>query len=141
MTVLYTPEILGLTMALFNFPLDETVPLRAGARSRSCGSTLDLGLDVDEGGQIRAVGLRCQACAIGQASAAIFAGSAAGRSSETVLAVASALESWLANEGPLPDWPGLQALVPAREYPARHGAVMLVWNAAVQILTSQQAAH
>ncbi|WP_260921839.1 hypothetical protein [Novosphingobium sp. 9] len=37
-------------------------------------------------------------------------------------------------EGALPEWPGLDAIAAARDYPARHGAVMLVWDAALDIL-------
>jgi hypothetical protein len=34
----------------------------------------------------------------------------------------------------LPDWPGLTAIAAARDYPARHGAIMLAWQAARQLL-------
>jgi hypothetical protein len=46
----------------------------------------------------------------------------------------SAVADWLGGEGPMPDWPGLSRIAAARDYPARHGAVMLPWNAALQVL-------
>lgn len=134
--VLYTPEVLGLATSLARFRLDDTLVLRADARSRSCGSTLTLGLAFDAAGHVETVGLRSQACAIGQASAAIFAEAVAGRSADDILATARALEAWLGGEGDLPEWPGLAAIAAARDYPGRHGALMLPWTAAVQLLST-----
>lgn len=135
-TVLYTPDILALAISLSDFPLDDRVPLRAVARSRSCGSTLELGLALDDMGKVNAVGLRCQACAIGQASAAIFAEGVSGRSRDQIVGVARDMVQWIEGHAAMPDWPGLDVLAPAREYPARHGAALLVWHAALKILSS-----
>lgn len=133
-TVLYTPEVLALATSLAAHRLDHTLPLSAEARSRSCGSTLAMGLALDDQGRIARLGLRSQACAIGQASAAIFAQAAQGRSAADILLVADSVEQWLVGEGPLPEWPGFEAIAPARGYPGRHGAILLPWNAARQIL-------
>jgi NifU-like protein involved in Fe-S cluster formation len=132
--VLYTPEVLGLATGLAAYRLDDTLPLRADARSRSCGSTLTLGLALDTDGHIARVGLRSQACAIGQASAAIFAQGAQGRSSDEIVATAHAMERWVAGEGDMPAWPGLALIAAARDFPGRHGAIMLPWTAALQLL-------
>lgn len=134
--VLYTPEVLGLATSLAAYRLDDDLVLRADARSRSCGSTLTLGLALDEEGRVARVGLRSQACAIGQASAAIFAQAVQGRSRDQVVATAHAISSWLAGEGAQPDWPGLGVIAPARDYPGRHGALMLPWTAALQLLST-----
>jgi len=134
-TVLYTPEVLALTTVLATYRLDDTLVLRSEARSRSCGSTLTLGLALDGQGRVERVGVRSQACAIGQASAAIFAQAALGRSTEEIEAAAHAVTRWLAGEGELPDWPGLVTIAPARDYPGRHGALLLPWNAALQLLS------
>jgi NifU-like protein involved in Fe-S cluster formation len=132
--VLYTPEVLGLATGLAAYRLDDTLPLRADARSRSCGSTLTLGLALDTDGKIARVGLRSQACAIGQASAAIFAQGAQGRSTDEIVATAHAVERWVSGEGDMPPWPGLDLIAAARDYPGRHGAIMLPWTAALQLL-------
>jgi NifU-like protein involved in Fe-S cluster formation len=133
-TVLYTPEVLGLATSLAAFPWDETLPLRGDARSRSCGSTIALGLATDADGRIDRVALRSSACAIGQAAAAIFAAAAPGRDAREIERAEQAIAAWLAGEGALPDWPGLTAIAAARDYPARHGAIMLAWQAARQLL-------
>lgn len=133
--VLYTPAVLALAIELARHPLGDALPLRAEARSRSCGSIITLGLQVDAAGIVSDVGLRSQACAIGQASAAIFAGAARGRDRAQIFAARDAVAAWLAGEGALPDWPGLAAIEAARDYPARHDAVMLPWDAAVRALS------
>lgn len=132
--VLYTPEVLGLATGLAAYRLDDTLPLRADARSRSCGSTLTLGLALDTVGHIARVGLRSQACAIGQASAAVFAQGAPGRSTDEIVATAHAVERWVSGEGDMPPWPGFDLIAAARDYPGRHGAIMLPWTAALQLL-------
>ena len=133
-TVLYTPEVLGLATSLAAWPWDDGLPLRGEARSRSCGSTLRLGLATDDAGRIARIGLRAQACAVGQAAAAIFAAGALGRNAADIAQADRAIAGWLAGEGPLPDWPGIGAIAPARDYPGRHSAIRLAWTAASDLL-------
>lgn len=134
--VLYTPEVLALATVLARYPLGDDLPLRGAARSPACGSRIELGLACDAQGRIERVGLRAQACAVGQASAAIFAAGAHGQDRASLAAVLSAMEAWLRGDGALPDWPGLVALAPARAYPGRHGAILLPWKAALEALPS-----
>ncbi len=133
---LYTPQILELATSLAGHGWDDSLPLKASARSRSCGSTLELGLATGADGRIERTGLRSQACAIGQAAAAIFARAASGRSADEIRSAHAAMRDWLAGEGQLPDWPGLDAIAPARDYPGRHGAILLAWQAAEEALSS-----
>jgi NifU-like protein involved in Fe-S cluster formation len=134
--VLYTPEVLGLAIALARYPLTADLPLRGEARSKSCGSTIALGLALAADGTIARIGVRTQACAIGQAATAIFAQAAAGMTAEAIERTGGELVAWLAGEGPLPDWPGLEGIAAVRDYPARHGAVLLPWSAATQALST-----
>jgi NifU-like protein involved in Fe-S cluster formation len=128
---LYSPELLGLAAGLAGFPMTGDLPLRAEARSRSCGSVIALGLALGDDGRIARIGMQISACAIGQASAALLAQGAAGHCAETIETAALGLEAWLASEEEaLPDWPGIDALAPAREHPGRHGALLLPWTAA-----------
>jgi NifU-like protein involved in Fe-S cluster formation len=135
---LYTPELLALTLELAEHPWDEDLPLTGRARSKSCGSTLELGLSLDAAGLIERLGLRVRACAVGQATAAIFAGGAKGRDREGIETARAAMLAWLAEAGPEPDWPGIAAVEAARHYPARHGAMMLAWDAALDALSTEQ---
>ena len=81
--------------------------------------------------------MKAQACAIGQAAAAIFAEAAAGRSGNDIAEAESAIRAWLAGEAALPDWPGLETLTAAQAYPARHGAILLAWQAARELLHTE----
>lgn len=134
-TVLYTPEVLGLATSLAEFAWDDSLPFHGSARSRSCGSAITLGLSTDAEGRIADVGIRSQACAVGQASAAIFAQGARGRDAADIRAAHETIMQWLAGSAAMPDWPGLSAITPAREYPARHAAILLAWQAASEILS------
>jgi NifU-like protein involved in Fe-S cluster formation len=133
-TVLYTPKVLGLATSLAGYPWDGSLPLQAEARSKSCGSTITLGLSTGADGRIDRVAVRASACAIGQAAAAIFAAAAVGRSAHDIHEAERALAAWLADGGALPDWPGIEAIAAARDYPARHAAILLAWQAARQLL-------
>ena len=134
--VLYSPEILAAAVGLADFPLDPALPLQGEARSRSCGSMLRVGLLLDEQGHIARIGCRAQACAVGQAAAKIFASAAPGRSAAEIVSARDVLALWLTGEGAAPDWPGIALLDAARDYPARHGAILLAWDAALAALAS-----
>ena len=131
---LYTPEVLALATSLAGYPFDAAMPLTGSARSASCGSTLAMSLRLDAEGRIAALGLRPQACAIGQAAAAIFAGAARGHNAQSIAHAKGQLDRWLAGEAELPDWPGMALLTAAKDYPGRHGAIRLAWLAAGELL-------
>ena len=140
--VLYTPEVLGLATSLAGFPIDDSLPIHGEARSASCGSSLKVALALDEAGRIVRVGLMAHACAVGQAAAAIFAQAAPGRSAGEIAAAEQAIAAWLGGASGasaatgLPDWPGLSAIAAAAAYPARHGAILLGWRAALAALSA-----
>jgi NifU-like protein involved in Fe-S cluster formation len=134
--VLYTPQVLALATSLADFPWNDAMPLQGSARSKSCGSTLVLGLRTDAEGRIADIAIRSQACAIGQASAAIFAAAAKGADAARIAEADEQISAWLAGTGDMPDWPGIEAIAAAREYPARHGAIKLAWQAARDLLPS-----
>ena len=67
---LYSPELLALAIELADFPFDPQARVTGEARSRSCGSTIALSSARPD--RIERLGLRVSACAVGQASAALF---------------------------------------------------------------------
>lgn len=132
---LYSPALLALAVELAHYPYDAKAQLTGHARSRTCGSTVDISL---AGGEvITHPGLKVTACAVGQAAAAIFARGSAGKSRDDCAATLSGLRDWLSGVGGLPGWPGLEALVAAREYPGRHEAILLPWRAAMDALCKE----
>jgi NifU-like protein involved in Fe-S cluster formation len=100
--------------------------------SRVCGSTVTVDIAL-EGERITAIGLEAQACALGQASAAIFAAHAIGAYAAEVRRARDALAAMLRAGGPPPDgrfWE-LRHLEAVRDYPPRHASTMLAFEAAV----------
>jgi len=133
---LYTPELLALAVDLAKWPRIVEAPFHGDARSPTCGSTLAMDLALDGAGRIERLGMAVRACAVGQASAAIFAREVHGRRVGDIAQALDQLEAWLAGDGALPEWPGLAPIEPARAYPARHGAMLLPWKAALAALSS-----
>ncbi|UAB77155.1 iron-sulfur cluster assembly scaffold protein [Erythrobacter sp. SCSIO 43205] len=137
---LYTPELLELATALADFPLTGDFDYRAQGRSRTCGSTIEVGVDLDPDGVLTRIGLQVNACAIGQSSAAILALNAKGRTANDFRRTLKAIEEWLSGDGSsqenLPNWLGFEALAPAHPHKGRHGALLLAWTAINQALSS-----
>ena len=133
---LYTPRLLGLAASLYGFPFDENAPFVGEARSKTCGSAISVSVETRADGAITRTGMAVKACAIGQGSAAILAEGARGRSAQDIAATTRQIEAWLQNEGPLPDWPGFDALEPALQHSGRHGALLIPWIAINDALSS-----
>src|SRR5690606_17201309 len=75
---LYNRDILALAVATADYPLPAKPRRRASLRAPLCGSRIIVDLDADKEGRITAVGLHVEACALGQASAALLARHAPG---------------------------------------------------------------
>jgi len=76
-----------------------------------------------------------QACAFGQASAALVEHYAAGRDHAEVASAMLQLSRWLSgHQEDAGEWPGLTALEPARARQTRHGAIILPFRALLAAL-------
>ncbi len=137
---LYTPELLALAMELAHHPLDDALPLMGEARSAACGSVLSLCASLDRAGRIDGLGLQARTCAVGQASAAIFARHAHGCKADQIAQAGRMLRYWLSGEREPPAWGDIAMLEPARGYVGRHGAILLPWLAAGSALSTTPAA-
>lgn len=133
---LYTPRMLMLSARLADFPLVDALPLKATARSKTCGSAIELALETDADGLITRIGMQVTACAVGQSSAAILANAIAGKSQPDIAVTRDEIANWLSGKGSPPDWPDFDTLHAVREYTGRHGALLLPWNAAIDALSS-----
>lgn len=102
----------------------------AEKRSPICGSRVTVDVDTDAEGRVARVGMLVQACALGQASASLLGAGVLGRSANDIAEARDALTAWLAGEGPLPGWPGLELFVPALPHRARHASIRLAFDAA-----------
>lgn len=119
---LYSREVLRLAMSL---PHDDRIDepfVSATRRSPVCGSQISVDAVLSDG-RIAAIALRARACALGQASAAILRKTAIGLSPKQIEAVEQQLRSALTGVGEMPA--EFEVLAYARDYPARHGAILL----------------
>ena len=123
---LYTIEILRLAASLPEPVQLDRADGSASERSPTCGSTVRAEVRLAPGGRIEALSQTVEACAFGQASAAVVAAAAAGKTLDDVVTASGQLALWLAGDRPdPPEWPGFEALAPARSRASRHGAILL----------------
>ena len=126
----YTTEILRLAASIPHLGRLENPDSEIELRSPTCGSRIRVGVRLDGRGRIVALGQEIEACAFGQASAALMGANAIGRGADELHGALGSFEQWLAGERGEPgDWPGLTALAPARSRVGRHGAMLLPFRA------------
>ncbi|MEO6582232.1 MAG: iron-sulfur cluster assembly scaffold protein [Sphingomicrobium sp.] len=121
---LYTIEILRLAGSLPDPERLVRVDGSAELRSPTCGSTVRTEVRID-GGRVTAVAQQVRACAFGQASGALLAKHAPGRSGEEIADALAALSAWLDGSRDDPGSWGFEVLAPARSRTSRHGAILL----------------
>ena len=136
---LYTTDILRLAASIPHHARLTDPEGSSEKRSPVCGSRVTVDVVLGDDGRVGEVGLLVRACALGQASASLLAADILGRTPAELAAVRDELTAWLAGEGELPDWPGLDAVERARGYPARHASIRLAFEAAAA--AAEQAAH
>ncbi len=126
---LYSPEILRLAMIAGTHPRLALPDASVSARTPVCGSSITTDIAMDGDGRVAAVGFDLSACAFGQAAAGLFAQGAVGRTAEQLALAAEGLAAWLGGYRAVPpDWPQMEALVPARQRSARHEAILLAFR-------------
>ncbi len=101
-------------------------------RSPVCGSRITVDMISDAEGRVAELGLEVRACALGQASAALMAEHALGKSTADLVTTRNALADWLAGTAPQPEWPGLDVFAPALPHSARHASIRLAFEAAAE---------
>jgi NifU-like protein involved in Fe-S cluster formation len=134
---LYTTDILRLAASLQEERELGREDGRAELRSPTCGSRIALVVELDEDRRVRMVSQRVHACAFGQASAALVQQHAIGRAHDDVAEALVTISRWLAQEQEeAGNWPGVEALAPARSRKSRHGAILLPFRALLAAIES-----
>lgn len=122
----YTRDILRLAASIPFLERFEDLEGSTEGRSKTCGSKMRIAVELDWANRVSRFRQAVEACAYGQATAALMGGHAMGRSAEEVGAALAELEAWLSGKGDMPSaWPGLDVLEPARARKGRHGAILL----------------
>lgn len=130
---LYSRDILRLAAAIPHLGRLAGAQASAERHSPICGSRVVVELNLDAEGRIAALGQEVKACALGQASAALMGAHAIGRTQAELAEARGSLAAFLAGTRADPgDWPGLAVFAGARNYPARHAAILLPFEAAAE---------
>ena len=134
---LYTVDILRLAASITHLGWLDGADREAEVRSPTCGSRVSVQVRLDGDGRVSGLGQQVEACAFGQASAALMGAHAIGKEAGDIEQSLADFAGWL--EGTRDDpggWPWLAALAPARSRTARHGAMLLPFRA---LLAAMQA--
>lgn len=128
---LYNTDILTLSAGLKNTRL-ESPDASVRKVAKLCGSWVELDIKMD-GQAVSDYALRVQACALGQASAAILQEGIIGAGLAEVTEARDALRAMLKENGKAPKgrFEKLKLLAGVADYPARHGSTLLAFDAAV----------
>jgi NifU-like protein involved in Fe-S cluster formation len=136
---LYTRDILRLAASLSEPVVLERVDGAAERRSATCGSRISVAVTLDEG-RVGAVSQRVEACAFGQAAAALMVADAPGISAAEARTALDGIERWLeGDDAAVTAWPGLGVLDPARSRAGRHQAILLPFAALLGAIEAAQA--
>jgi NifU-like protein involved in Fe-S cluster formation len=102
----------------------------ATAHSKLCGSTVTIDLNMS-GDTVSGYGQLVKACLLGQAAASIVGRHIIGATAQEVRDAGAAMRRMLKDEGPPPSgrFAELELLEPVKHYRARHGSVMLTFDA------------
>jgi NifU-like protein involved in Fe-S cluster formation len=109
----------------------------ATAQSRLCGSRVTADICLRDG-VIAAYGHRVRACLIGRASAALLGRLIVGLSPAELRAGTQAMRALLADRvvPPREPWRAFEIFLPVADFPSRHGAALLPFEAVEQALAS-----
>jgi NifU-like protein involved in Fe-S cluster formation len=134
---LYSREILRRTTQLQHVGHLANPQATADKVAKLCGSTIHVELNMD-GDVITDFAQQVQACALGQASAAILSQHVVGATADEILAARDALRHLL--KGEPANFPkrfaDLQILASVKDYPARHASTLLAFEATSAAISS-----
>jgi len=137
---IYNRKILGFAADIPRLQRLEKPGATAVAHSRLCGSkvTVDVAM---ENGVVSDFGHEVKACALGQASSSIMARHVVGSTPEELRTVRDQMYRMLKEEGPAPTgkWADLEALLPVRDFKARHASTLLTFDAVVDAVNQIEA--
>ncbi len=137
---IYNRRILGFAADIPRLQRLGSPDATAVAHSRLCGSKVTVDVSM-ENGVVSDFGHEVKACALGQASSSIMARHVVGSTPEELRAVRDQMYRMLKEEGPAPSgkWADLEALLPVRDFKARHASTLLTFDAVVDAVTQAEA--
>jgi NifU-like protein involved in Fe-S cluster formation len=137
---IYNRKILGFAADIPRLQRLSAPDATAVAHSRLCGSKVTVDINM-ENGVVSDFGHEVKACALGQASSSIMARHVVGSTPEELRSVRDQMYRMLKEEGPAPSgkWADLEALLPVRDFKARHASTLLTFDAVVDAVNQVEA--
>lgn len=131
---LYSSQILSLAA---NMPFAGRLSAPEGSSekvAKLCGSRVRVDVALDDEGRVRDFAQDVQACALGQASAAVLGAHVIGADLDDLENARLGLRAMLKDGGspPAGRFSDLAMLEPVKAYPARHASTLLAFEAAVE---------
>lgn len=110
--------------------------------SKLCGSKVTIDIAMKDG-VVSDFGQDVKACALGQASSSIMGSHVIGSTPNELRALRQTMHKMLKENGEPPQgkWSDLEALIPVRDYKARHASTLLTFDAVVDAVNQIEAKH
>jgi NifU-like protein involved in Fe-S cluster formation len=137
---IYNKKILGFAADIPRLQRLPAPDATAVAHSRLCGSKVTVDITMRDG-VVTDFGHEVKACALGQASSSIMARHVVGSTGAELRAIRDQMYRMLKEEGPPPSgkWSDLEALLPVRDFKARHASTLLTFDAVVDAVSQIEA--
>jgi NifU-like protein involved in Fe-S cluster formation len=136
----YNKKILSLAADIPRLQRLDHPDSTAVAHSKLCGSKVTVDVKLDDG-VVTDFGHEVKACALGQASSSVMARHVVGSSAHELRQVRDQMHAMLKAQGdpPTGKWAELEALLPVRDYKARHASTLLTFDAVVDAIDQAEA--
>lgn len=137
---IYNRKILGFAADIPRLQRLAHPDATAVAHSRLCGSKVTVDVAMKDGA-VSDFGHEVKACALGQASSSIMARHVVGSTPDELRSLRDQMYRMLKEEGPAPTgkWADLEALLPVRDFKARHASTLLTFDAVVDAVNQAEA--
>ncbi|WGM40526.1 iron-sulfur cluster assembly scaffold protein [Caulobacter sp. NIBR1757] len=138
---LYSARILALAA---NMPRAGRLAAPQGSAERVaklCGSRITADVTLDDSGHVADFAQEVQACALGQAAAAVLGENVIGATAHEIETARDAFRAMLKEGGAPPEgrFKDLAVLMPVKDYPARHASSLLAFEAALAAVQQAKA--
>jgi NifU-like protein involved in Fe-S cluster formation len=136
----YNKKILSLAADIPHLQRLSAPDATAVAHSKLCGSKVTVDLSLKDG-VVTEFGHDVKACALGQASSSIMARHVIGSTTEEMKSLRQQMYCMFKDNGdpPTGKWSDCEALLPVRDYKARHASTLLTFDAVVDAITQIEA--
>jgi NifU-like protein involved in Fe-S cluster formation len=139
---IYNRKILEFAANIPNLKRLQQPEATAVAHSKLCGSKVTIDLDM-KNGMVSNFGQDVKACALGQASSSIMGAHIIGSTGPELRHLRDTMYKMLKENGDPPQgkWADFEALLPVRDYKARHASTLLTFDAVVDAINQIEEKH